>query len=354
MSKINKIQVNSITYDIEDTSKYEKPSGGIPSTDLSSAVQTSLGKADTALQSETYTGTITSVKMNGSTVSSSGEADLGTVITQHQDISGKQDIIQYSTMPTASSETVGKIVQYIGTTTVEAPIYTNGYFYIGTTDGEATPTYSWTQINVQPGSSGNYEETSNKVTSVSSSSTDTQYPSAKCLYDNIKNSAVVGYADNTNNNTILLKTANPGVYAVPNQAFFYENQATASGAYMLVVYKKFSEVSNNTIFAYGLSIIQNWSKIMQIFTVKKVSTGNQIQIDYTNLGQLVGEYPQTFNGVKTFSSIPKVSSYTAPTTDTELTAKKYVDDLPTTYSGYDATKTQVLKNVNGTLTWIDE
>ena len=32
---------------------YSKPSTGIPSTDLSSAVQTSLGKADTALQSET-------------------------------------------------------------------------------------------------------------------------------------------------------------------------------------------------------------------------------------------------------------------------------------------------------------
>ena len=32
--------------------KYDKPSGGIPKTDLASAVQTSLGKADTALQSE--------------------------------------------------------------------------------------------------------------------------------------------------------------------------------------------------------------------------------------------------------------------------------------------------------------
>lgn len=35
--------------------KYEKPSGGIPKTDLSSAVQSSLGKADTALQSFTET-----------------------------------------------------------------------------------------------------------------------------------------------------------------------------------------------------------------------------------------------------------------------------------------------------------
>lgn len=35
--------------------KYDKPSGGIPKTDLASAVQTSLGKADTALQSFTET-----------------------------------------------------------------------------------------------------------------------------------------------------------------------------------------------------------------------------------------------------------------------------------------------------------
>ena len=34
----------------------------------------------------TNIGTITSVKMNGSTISNSGEADLGTVITQHQDL----------------------------------------------------------------------------------------------------------------------------------------------------------------------------------------------------------------------------------------------------------------------------
>ena len=36
------------TYTVGD---YSKPSGGIPKTDLASAVQTSLGKADTALQS---------------------------------------------------------------------------------------------------------------------------------------------------------------------------------------------------------------------------------------------------------------------------------------------------------------
>lgn len=49
-------------------------------------------KGATALQSEQYKGTVTGVKINGTTKNpSSGVVDLGTVITAHQDISGKQD-----------------------------------------------------------------------------------------------------------------------------------------------------------------------------------------------------------------------------------------------------------------------
>lgn len=43
-----------------------------------------------------------------------------------------------------------------------------------------------------------------------------------------------------------------------------------------------------------------------------------------------------------------------PTGNYNPATKKYADDLPTTYTGYDATKTQVLKNINGTLTWVNE
>jgi len=104
----------------KNTGTYSKPSGGIPPTDLSSAVQTSLGKADTALQSYTETdpvfsasaaagisstdisnwnsktsnvGTITGITMNGASKGTSGVVDLGTVITAHQSLSGKQDVI---------------------------------------------------------------------------------------------------------------------------------------------------------------------------------------------------------------------------------------------------------------------
>lgn len=45
---------------------YTKPSGGIPKTDLASDVQTSLDKADTALQEEAYKGTIEAVDTNES------------------------------------------------------------------------------------------------------------------------------------------------------------------------------------------------------------------------------------------------------------------------------------------------
>ena len=59
--------------------------------------------------------------------------------------------IQYSSMPTATSSNVGKIVQYIGSNTNE---YTNGYFYqvvseISTDEtGAETTIYNWSPVNV--------------------------------------------------------------------------------------------------------------------------------------------------------------------------------------------------------------
>ena len=63
------------------------------------------------------------------------------------DLSGYQTLMQYSTVPTASVDVLGKIIQYTGTTTSN---YTNGYYYMCISNGEATPTYSWERINVQP------------------------------------------------------------------------------------------------------------------------------------------------------------------------------------------------------------
>lgn len=58
------------------------------------------------------------------------------------------DSVQYSTMPTASADLAGKIVQYTGSTTAS---YTNGYFYKCAT-GETVGTYEWIPVAVQDGS----------------------------------------------------------------------------------------------------------------------------------------------------------------------------------------------------------
>lgn len=67
----------------KNTGTYSKPSAGIPKFDLASAVQASLDKADTALQSytEQYKGTVTGIKVNGTTntPNSSGIVDLGEI-----------------------------------------------------------------------------------------------------------------------------------------------------------------------------------------------------------------------------------------------------------------------------------
>lgn len=131
MSTIDKIKIKNVIYDISaeysnientptfktinsetilgsgniNTGTYSKPNDGIPKSDLASSVQSSLNKADTALQTEQYTGTITGITMNGVSKGTSGVVDLGTVITSHQDLSN------YELKPTtvSSSETTVSI-----------------------------------------------------------------------------------------------------------------------------------------------------------------------------------------------------------------------------------------------------
>lgn len=61
-----------------------------------------------------------------------------------------------------------------------------------------------------------------------------------------------------------------------------------------------------------------------------------------------GEYP-----ISNFLELNNTKRYT-PINDYNPAHKKYVDDKLTTFSGYDNTKTQLLKNINGVITWVDE
>ena len=77
-----------------------------------------------------------------------GDETFTQLVPRVLDIStGGGQIIQYDTMPIASSEYAERIVQYIGATTND---YTNGYFYKCQGDGTAIPQYDWVRIDVQP------------------------------------------------------------------------------------------------------------------------------------------------------------------------------------------------------------
>ena len=87
------------TYSLEDTQarealsgKVDKVSGrGLSENNYTTAEKSKL--AGIAAGATANTGTVTGVKMNGVTKGTSGVVDLGTVITEHQDISGKQNTL---------------------------------------------------------------------------------------------------------------------------------------------------------------------------------------------------------------------------------------------------------------------
>ena len=259
--------------------KYTKPNDGIPSTDLSSAVQTSLGKADTAIQ----------------------------------DISGKQDIMQYSTMPTASSSNIGKIIQFTGTTD---NTYTNGYFYICV---ESSGNYSWQRIDVQPGSSSDGVSVNvDNATSGNAYSHPFIFENklGMYFYSNTYNSTMDFYYKLTSSGSIKYKQVNAYITRI-------------------YIYKKFEEASNNEYFAWLTGVNansgNNGQSLGKIMSLQVKKSNNDISIDNTNYDMgygniLMDKSTQTITGTKKFAKIPEVSSYSAPTLNTQLTAKKYVDD----------------------------
>lgn len=97
---------------------YSKPSDGIPKTDLDAAVQTSLGKADTALQEhQSLSGYATQQWV--------GEQGY---LTSHQDISGKANVTSVPASASVSSTGVLSFANNTGAQlfTVQLPLYAGG------------------------------------------------------------------------------------------------------------------------------------------------------------------------------------------------------------------------------------
>ena len=232
------------------------------------------------------------------------------------------------------------------------------------------------------------EDKTNKVTTIDSTSTDTEYASAKAVWDLLSS---VGGGDINNvgilPNTRIVMSDYNGVYFADNysSSFSYALLSSASAITisnfcpLIYVSKNVQDILSQTrsenvnvaiVFGY-----QTWLNSGEPYNEGKLKSyaiilkpdnsltrsstaGMEGQIINTSNHTQQIQSPIKFTRNIDFFNIPNLISYTAPTTDTQLVAKKYVDDsiasAATTYTGYDATKTQVLKNVNGVLTWVDE
>ena len=123
-----------VTTALSGSGFYTKPSGGIPKTDLADSVQTSLGKADTALQSETVKSVDTTAGTSGINLSLSSAGKLDVAISSGSIASGNSNFVTggtvYSTIstlapkaspafsgtPTAPTATAGTSTTQVATT----------------------------------------------------------------------------------------------------------------------------------------------------------------------------------------------------------------------------------------------
>ena len=201
----------------------------------------------------------------------------------------------------------------------------------------------------------------NKVTSLSSSSTDIQYPSAKCVYE-------------------ALQGAGGGDNGFVNVAPHYFSSLTKDDIQSIID----NMLVNNTDIAYlktprsgyrtGDIVVASLSDTLSSSTTSYVLNAWKIGLNNDPKTQGIGHSKLAYSVTISWSdNIPTVTSTSnsgtmnintiylngnttswTPSTNYSPVHKKYVDDKPKTYTGYDATKTQVLKNINGTLTWVDE
>lgn len=130
--------------------KYTKPNTGIPKTDLSNEVQTSLGKADTAIQ----------------------ESDLADYVKNTDYATNQKGGVIKTRTDFGTNMTNG----FLGAETKNINDYNNASNVMIIGKG--------TLENVITGK--NLETANNKTTTLDENSTDTQYPSAKTVYDNYK------------------------------------------------------------------------------------------------------------------------------------------------------------------------
>ena len=228
----------------------------------------------------------------------------GTTSTQILD--GGQ-IIQHTQMPTASAENVDNIAQYTGTTD---STYTNGYFYKCVNN---SGTYSWQNISVQK-----------------------SLPMPMYIWNKSNLNSSITSAEKIDLINIV-------------------NAMLDAGQQTPIV---LSSLENAYDHNHGQFILTTSSKVIDYILGNNVSTRWFEHLTAEGIFQASGEMFKrttidiTFKLTIVNKRVTDITNFSLTKATTPYYFTK-TDDYKS-YTGYDGTKTQTLKSVNGTLTWVDD
>lgn len=271
-------------------------------------------------------GYVTTTQLNTALANYTTTNDLTTLLA------GKQNVFQYSTMPTAGADNLGKIVQYTGATD---STYTQGHFYIVVSDGESTPTYSWQEISLGGNSSnGVYYKTLRDYSSALR--INTNYTSGD-FYDDVKNAIQEAYDSgskclimNVHYNTISIDTShkkalfinadnlqNISQVATITQ-FYMINQWFNDGPSYPNYYDTYLEIS-------GLSVSNGIININSVYFRSSYHSSQPQSFQDAKI-ELTRPYRSgAVTTVKYALATTNTTAYT-PTSDYNPSTKKYTDD----------------------------
>ena len=234
----------------------------------------------------TNIGTITGITMNGASKGTSGIIDLGTVITQHQDISGKADLA--STVTNISYDSTNrKIKKTIGSTTSDVLEFSagsnitltpsSGKLTIAATDttySNETAASNGTDLSlVTTGEKYNWNNKGEKMVILSYGSSTWQD------FLNAYNNNIVVYCRASSN-------SNPASGSQTRMAFMaYVNNATSPTKVEFQYYRSVATHSatqqGDQVYVYALDSSQGWSVITRE-AYSKIATGTGLKSSYSN------------------------------------------------------------------------
>ena len=147
----------------------------------------------------------------------------------------------------------------------------------------------------------------------------------------------------TYNNPLIISNLKPGMYALKTNNIGSKSVYVKATSQHEITTFNLSDIS----FYYPFIVINNqftpgkWAFYYVYDNNRKISRFMYSENQNTGLSSSYDNYPifktyrtdsntvastNTFTGTNTFNSLPKLSSYSAPTQDTEFAPKKYVDD----------------------------